>query len=172
MPSVNIQFHMLFDELLDFVAYVSSQYSLGIELERFYPKAVRELHSDADLPAVVSDFGHVDRIWLLCKLPRSKKSERFMLNVGRQRDKRLQQADLGAGTNKAQAFEVLKKVASDLKRRTKGGIWVVNENGCVGYVKNFRISEGATKAARAGKIDLVGIGFTQLFQVDPPETKE
>jgi hypothetical protein len=172
MPSVNIQFHMLFEELIEFVSEISSRYQLEIEFEQFFPQAFRLVPLGADLPEEVRQFGKVDRIWLLCKPPRSKKSERFMLNVGRLRGKRLAQADLGAGARTAKGWEVLKKVATDLKRRTKAGIWVINENGCVGYAKDFRISEGATKAARAGVIDLVSIAFTQSFRVDPPEIEE
>ncbi len=163
---------MLFDELLDFVAHVSSQNSLGVELERFYPAAVRELPLGTNLIEEVRQFGQVDRFWLLCRTPKSRKVERFMLNVGGQRGKRLAQAQLGAGTDKAEAFEVLKQVAADLKRRTTEGIWVVSETWVVGYVTKFRISEGATNAARAGRLDLVSPAFTQSFHVDPPGKEE
>ncbi|HEV3439704.1 MAG TPA: hypothetical protein VG122_20230 [Gemmata sp.] len=171
MPSVNVQFHMLPDELIQFVKEVSSRYQLEVELERFYPKALQTVPVDGDLTEEIEKLGQLDRIWLLCKTPKSKKAERFMLNVGRRRGNRLAQAQLGAGTNKAKAFEVLKKVAAELKRRTKAGIWLVTENGNVGYVKSARISEGATTAARAGQIDLVSPAFTQSYRVDPPESE-
>jgi hypothetical protein len=169
MPSVNIQFHMLFEELVEFVSEVSSTHQLEVELERWFPKTVRGVPLGADLAEEVRRFGHVDRFWLLYMTPESKKPERFMLNFGGQRGKRLAQSQLGAGTRKADAYEVLKQVAADLKRRTTAGIWIVTEAGNTGYDKKFRISEGATNAARAGKIDLVSPAFTQSFQVDPPE---
>jgi hypothetical protein len=169
MPSVNIQFHMLPDELIEFVADVRSRYDLGVELERWFPKVVREVPPDADLIDEIRKFGEVNRFWLLYKSPNSKRPEKFMLNAGEQRGKRLAQAQLGAGTKKARAFQVLKKVAADLKRRTKGGIWLVTDVGKVGYINNERISEGAANAARAGKIDLVGIAFTSCYYVDQPE---
>ena len=37
MPSVTVQFHMMFDELVDFVADMMRDYSLAVELERFFP---------------------------------------------------------------------------------------------------------------------------------------
>ncbi len=169
MPSVNIQFHMLFEELIDFVGDVSSRYRLEVELEQWFPERARQVPFGADLPKEVRHFGHVDRIWLLCKPPRCRKFERFMLNVGRLRGKRLAQADLGAGTHKAEAFKVLKKVAQDLKKRTTAGIWVITETGNVGYNKSFRFSRGAAKADRTGEVELVSIAFTQSFRVDPPE---
>jgi hypothetical protein len=172
MPAVNVQFHMLFEELVDFVADVRSRFQLGVELERWFPEVVREIPTDAELKDEIRQFGKVDRFWLLDKSPKSKKAERFMLNVGEQRGRRLSQAHLGAGTKKVKAFEVLKKVAAELKRRTTAGAWVVMANGNVGYTKNERISEGATNASRAGKIDLVGIGFTCSYHVDPPETED
>jgi hypothetical protein len=172
MSSVNIQFHMLLEEVIQFVREVSSRYQLEVELERFYPQAVRAVPVDGDLTEVINQFGQLDRIWLVYKTPKSKKAEKFMLNVGRKRGNRLAQAQLGARTNKAEAFEVVKKVAGDLKHRTNAGMWVVSESGSVGYVKNFRISEGATNAARAGKIDLVSPAFTQSFTLDRPEIDE
>lgn len=172
MPSVNIHFHMLPEELIEFVADVRSRHQLGVELERWFPDVVREVPPDADLVDEVREFGKVNRFWLLYKSPRSKKPEKFMLNVGEQRGKRLGQAHLGAGTDKAAAFEVLKKVTADLKRRTTAGIWVVMANGNVGYTKNERISEGAANAERSGKIELVDSAFTCSYHVDPPETKD
>jgi hypothetical protein len=161
MHSVNIQFHILLGELMEFVGEVSSKYQLVVELERFYPKAIRVVSEDEDLPKVAKQFGEVDRIWLVYKSPRSKKSEKFMLNVGRQRGRRLAQAQLGAGADNAKSIEILKSV-------TTAGMWIEAANGNVGFSKTARISEGATTAARTGKIDLVGIAFTQLFHVDPP----
>src|SRR6266702_5887418 len=169
MPSVNIQFHILFEELIAFVNYVRSRYQLEIELEKFFPHAFRLVPLDADLAEEIKQFGQVDCFWLVYKSPRSKKAEKFMLAVGGKRGKRLAQAQLGAGTNKAKAFEVLKKIAADLKRRTTAGIWLVTAIGNVGYIKNDRISEGATNAARTGKIDLVDIAFNSSFHVDQPE---
>jgi hypothetical protein len=168
MHSVNIQFHILLGELMEFVGEVSSKYQLVVELERFYPKAIRVVSEDEDLPKVAKQFGEVDRIWLVYKSPRSKKSEKFMLNVGRQRGRRLAQAQLGAGADNAKSIEILKSVARDLTRLTTAGMWIEAANGNVGFSKTARISEGATTAARTGKIDLVGIAFTQLFHVDPP----
>src|SRR5262245_7729778 len=117
MPRVNVQFHMLLDELIDFVGDVSSRYSLAVELEKFFPTRVRLLPCGAKLNLETSRFGHVDRIWLLCKPPRCRKFERFTLNIGRLRGNRLEQSDLGTGTDKAEAFKVLKKVARHLKRQ-------------------------------------------------------
>src|SRR5437867_4145598 len=116
---------MLFEELIDFVANVRAQYSLSVELERWFPKTVREVLADADVATAVREFGPVDRIWLLYKPSQSQKFERFMLNVGTMRGNRLAQAGLGAGTDNEEAFGVLKKIAVELKRRTAPGIWVV-----------------------------------------------
>ena len=166
MPSVNIQFHMLPTEFFQFVRDVSSWHDLDVELERYYPKELRLVPHGGDLIEEVNQFGNVDCIWLLYQTPKSKKTEKFMLAVGRQRGRRLAQAQLGAGTDKAKAFQILKKVVAELKRRTTAGIWVVGGGGNVGYAKNFRISEGAKEASRAGKVDLVSIVFTQSFHVD------
>jgi hypothetical protein len=172
MRSVNIQFHMLFDELIDFVSEVTSRYRLQVGLERFYPKASAQVPLGADLAREVGRFGHVDRIWLLYKPANSRKAERFMLNVGTQRGARLAQAQVGAGASVAEAYQVLKKVALDLKDRTRSGIGVITAAGNVGYNKKFRVSEGATNAARAGKIELTIVGGGQSFRVDPPELEE
>lgn len=169
MPNVTIQFHMLFDELVDFVADVMSRYSLAVELERFFPTTVSVVAADANLAEEVARFGHVDRIWLLCKPPRARKFEKFNLKVGRVKGKRMEQSHLGAGTDKIEAFKILKKVAQQLRERTTAGIWVITEMGNVGYAKTFRYSAGAAKAARTGSMELTAIGFTQSFRVDPPE---
>jgi hypothetical protein len=169
MPGVNLQFHMLFDEVVDFVAKVRSQYALTIELERYFPSTFCVVLPDADLKEQIDRFGHVDRIWLLCKPPRSRKFERFALNVCKMRDKRLPQGQFGGATEKADAYKTPKKVAQELKRRTTAGIWVITEAGNIGYSKNSRISPGAAKAARAGTIELVSIAFTQSYRVDRPD---
>lgn len=169
MPSVGTQFHMLFDELISFVADVRARYSLNAELEKWFPTTTHEVPSSADLTEEVRRFGHVDRIWLLWKPPRCRKYERFMLNVGRKKGDRLQQAFLGAGTDKPVAFTVLKKVAQDLKKRTTAGLWVISQTGHVGYSKTCRISPGAASAARAGEIELADMAFGASYRVDPPE---
>ena len=169
MPAVTIQFHMLFEELVAFVAEMRTRHNLGIELERWFPNKAHEVPQDADLAKEVRRFGHVDRIWLLCKPPRHRKIQRFMLNVGNLKGNRLNQAHLGAGTDNLEAFKVLKKVARDLKKRTTAGIWVIGATGVVGYDKISRTSPGAAKASRAGDIELVQFGTTGSFSVDPPE---
>jgi hypothetical protein len=172
MPSVNIQFHMLFDELVEFAKEACALLPLEIELERFFPTTVRAIESSSDLAAEVEEFGHVDRIWFIYRGQKSHKPEKFMLNVGQQRGKRLSQAQLGAGTNKVKALEVLKKLAGLLKRRTKAGIWLENAIGSIGYVKDQRISERTKEATRAGLIELVSMAFTCSYLVDPPDVVE
>jgi hypothetical protein len=163
---------MLIEELTEFVRDVSSRYHLDVELERFYPKAARLVPSGADLSEEIRQFGQVDRFWLLCKTPDSPATERFMLNVGRQREERLAQGQLGAGAHTDQGYQILKEVAAELKRRTTAGIWVVTEAGNVGYNKKFRISQGATNAVRVGEVDLVDPAFGGSFHVDPPEKRK
>ena len=167
MPCVTVQFHMMFDELVDFIADMMLHHSLAVELERFFPTTTHVVTNPADLPDEVTRFGHIDRIWLLCKPPRARNYERFNLNVGRQKDNRLEQSHLGAGTDKAEAFRTLKKIAYQLKKRTVAGVWVIGAMGNVGFMKVFRVSPGAANAARAGKLELTGIGFGQSFRVDP-----
>ncbi len=150
MPGVTVQFHMLFDELIDFVADMMARYSVAVELERFFPTTTHVVTSSSDLSNEIFRFGHVDRMWLLCKPPRARKYERFNLLVGRQKGRELRQSHLGAGTDKAEAFKILKKIAYQLKKRTIAG----NE---FGTLKIFRVSSGAADAARTGKLELMGI---------------
>src|SRR4051812_44840129 len=100
MPSVNIQFHMLFDELVNFMADVSSRYQLEVELERYFPHVFQSVPFNANLAEEIRQFGQVDCFWLVYTSPRSKKPEKFMLAVGGQRGRRLSQAHFGAGTKK------------------------------------------------------------------------
>lgn len=169
MPSVNIQFHMLYDELCHFIAMVRSQLHLEVELESFFPPGSKKVPPEADLVNEIEKFGSVDRFWLLYTPAKSKKPERFMLNVGRLRGDRLAQAQLGAGTSNADAYAVLKRVATHLKKQTSAGVWVKTEIGTVGFAKSFRVSEGAASQARAKKVELVSPMFTQSFHVDAPE---
>lgn len=170
MPGVNIQFHMLFGEMTDFVAEVLSQYSLTAELEKFYPAALHTVAPVANLVTETRNFGEVNRIWLLCKPPRSRKPERFALHVGRMKDTRLEQSQFGSRTEKAEAYKALKGIAQELKRRTTAGIWVVTAAGNVGFNKYFRFSPGVAKAQRQRKLQLTAVGFTQSFYVDRPSS--
>jgi hypothetical protein len=95
--------------------------------------------------------------------------ENFNLNVGRLKDNRLEQSHLGAGTDKAEAFKILKKIAYQLKKRTTASVWVITCTGNVGFTKIFRVSRATADAARAGKVELTCLGFTQSFRVDPPD---
>ncbi len=151
MPGVSVQFHMLFDELVDFVAAMMTRYSLAVELERFFPtKTTQVVTTPRDLSDEITRFGHVDCMFLLCKPPRARKYERFYLYVGQQKGRKLGQAHLGAGTDKAEAFKTLKKIAYQLKKRTIAGT-------DFGTLKIFRVSPGAANAARTGKLELTGI---------------
>jgi hypothetical protein len=169
MPAVTVQFHMLFDELTDFIADAMRDHSLAVELERFFPTTTRVVTTPADLPAEITRFGHVDRIWLLCKPARARTYERFNLSVGRLKSNRLEQSHLGAGTDKPDAFKILKQIAHQLKKRTAAGVWVIGCTGSVGFMKAFRVSPATADAARTGKVELTGLGFTQSFRVDPPD---
>lgn len=153
MPGVTVQFHMLFDELVDFVGEMMTRFSLAVELERFFPTTTRLVTMPADLADEITRFGHVDRMWLLCKPPRARKYERFNLLVGRQKGRKLEQSHLGAGTDKAEAFKTLKKIAYQLKKRTIAGTEF-------GTLKIFRVSPGAANASSTGKLELTGIGGT------------
>ncbi len=147
MPCVNVQFHMFFDELIDFVADMMTQHSLAVELERFFPTTTHVVTSSDSLSAEMNRFGHVDRMWLLCKPPRARKYEKFNLLVGRQKGRKLEQSQLGAGTNKAEAFKTLKKIAYQLKKRTLPGT-------DFGTLKIFRVSPGVASAVKSGKLEL------------------
>lgn len=150
MPGVTVQFHMLFDELVDFVADIMTRYSLAVELERFFPSTIQMVTSPTGLSDEISRFGHVDRMWLLCKPPRARKYERFNLLVGRQKGRKLGQSHLGAGSDKPEAFKTLKRIAYQLKKRTIAGTEF-------GSLKIFRVSPGAANAARTGKLELTGM---------------
>ncbi len=169
MPAVTVQFHMMFDELVDFVADMMRDYSLGVELERFFPTTTRVVTTASELTDEITRFGHVDRMWLLCKPARARKYERFNLNVGRLKNDRLEQSHLGAGTDNPEAFKILKKIAYQLKKRTTAGVWVIGCTGNVGFTKTFRVSPTTAEATRAGKVELTCLGFTQSFRVDPPD---
>ncbi len=169
MPAVTVQFHMLFDELVDFIADMMRDHSVGVELERFFPTTTRVVTTPTKLREEIARFGHVDRMWLLCKPARARNYERFNLIVGRLKDNRLEQSHLGAGTDKAEAFKILKKIAYQLKKRTTAGVWVISCTGNVGFMKIFRVSPATADAARAGKVELMSYGFTQSFRVDPPK---
>jgi hypothetical protein len=160
---------MLLEELIEFVVDVSARHALSVRLERWFPTVVREVPMDANLRTEVRKFGQVDRISLLHTPARARKAECFTLNVGTTRDNRLAQAQFTGGSNKVDAYDVLKKVAAELKRRTVAGLWVITETGNVGYSKLFRVSPGAAAASRAGRVELVSMAFTQSFRVDEPE---
>jgi hypothetical protein len=151
MPGVTVQFHMLFDEMVDYVREMMTRFSLAVELEQFFSPATRVVTSPADLADEIARFGHVDRMWFLCKPPRARKFERFSLLVGRQKGRKLEQSHLGAVTDKAKAFKTLKQIAYQLRKRTIGG----DE---FGTLKFFRVSPGAAKAMSTGKLKLTGIG--------------
>jgi hypothetical protein len=168
MPHVSIQFHMLFGELVEFVADVMARYSLAVELERFFPKTTTVVAMDGNFAAEVARFGHVDCLWLLCKPPRCRKYERFYLQVGRVKDDQLEDSQLGGGTDNLEALKILKQVAQQLKKQTTAGIWVISQTGNTGFQKSFRYSAGAAKASRAGRLKLTSTGFTQTFCVDQP----
>jgi hypothetical protein len=168
MPGVSVQFHMLPEEIIAFVADVMSRYSLGAELERFFPPGSCEVPVDADVAKAASEFGRFDRIWLLFRPPRCRKFESFMLNIGGLKGTRLDQAHFGGSTDKPAALSVLKQIARDLKRATAPGIWVIGATGHVGYAKEFRFSPGAASRARSGEIELTMGGTTQQFMVDEP----
>jgi len=159
---------MLFDELVKFVVDVCLRLNLEVELERYFPNVFHLVPRAANLVKEIKEFGKLDCFWLVYKSPRSKKPEKFMLAVGRQRGNLLAQAHLGAGASTEQGYKVLKQVARDLKKHTKAGLWAMSGTGEIAFVKQVRISEGATIAARAGKVVLANITFGPSFFVDPP----
>lgn len=168
MYSVNVQFHMLLDELISMIAELAARHSLAIELERWHPKATSNMSAGTDLAAKARAFGRVDRIWLLYMPRHSDTVERFMLNVGNLRGNRLGQAQLGAGARTKEALGVLKEIAAELRRRTRAGLWVVTATGHVNFTKMFRISDRAADAARSGQIQLTDIAFGQDMYVELP----
>src|SRR5262249_3009867 len=154
---VNIQFHMLFEEALEFVREVSHRHGLEVELERWHPKARRAVPSGAELRDEVEQFGPVDQFWLLYPPPGARKPVEFTFQTARMRNNGLPQYQFGGLTSNAGAAEVLQEIARDLKACTAAGVWVTMATGRVHLNKKFRVSPGAAEAARAGKVRLVGL---------------
>jgi hypothetical protein len=170
MPNLNVQFHMLLDESIDFLSDVRAHLSLGIELEQWHPKEVHAVLERHDLATQWRKFGRVDRVWLLFTPRKARRAVRFMLNVGGMRGKRLAQSQFGGGTDNIEAFLTLKKLAANLKRRTTTGVWVTSISGHVGRSRTYRISPAAASAARCGDVELADIAFAgQTMSPDGPE---
>jgi hypothetical protein len=170
LAGVNIQFHMLPEEVIDFVDEVRARFSLTVELEQWFPDVACNVPPAEDLKHEVQKLGTIHRIWLLYRPPRCRNYERFALNMPTFRSNRLLQGQFGGGTEKAAAFKVLSQIARALKKRAKAGLWVVTEQGNIGYSRDSRVSEGAMSASRAGKIELVSFANTQSFRVDEPNS--
>jgi hypothetical protein len=167
--SINVQFHMLPEEIANFAAGVSNTLKLDIELEKLTSRSVTKLPRDGDLKAaLISQMPATDRIWFVTDSVDPDQIERFMLNVGRQKGDQLAQSQLGAGAKSARGHALLKKLAAELTAQTKDGCWVVSEAGNIGMSKMSRLSEGAIKASRAGKLVLRSAIFTQYYSIDKP----
>lgn len=170
MSTMNIQFHMLPSEIIAFVSDIRSKHAVSIELERWHPKAVRTIPPLANVSTEVQDFGIVDRIWLIVESAAPRLSERFMLNIGSVKGEKLQQSQFGGETRSPLGYRVCKQLASELRRRTRAGLWIIGEHGSVGFKRSFRVSPGAMEASRRGHLKLTNVAWTQVFCVDAPSS--
>lgn len=171
MSRININFHMLPDELLQFAVDIMNHYPLSAEVEQWHPKVQIRVDAGDGIVDAVRQLDKLHRIWLIFNNEASS-CDRIMINVGQRTDNCLQQSQMGADVKTPEAIKILKEIATKLRRRTTSGVWIMSESGSVGHSKSFRVSPAAARAARAGHIELKNLIFTQRILVDPPLNAE
>jgi hypothetical protein len=176
MTDINIDFHATPDELCDWVREWSNFGEIHLVVMRFPPISFEEISVDK-IPDVFADSA-VRRIsFLLQPFDPSIKyqsdfddeyNHQLVLEVGRSTPDGLGESWIACRTDNAEALNLWRRIANDLKARTDYGLTAINrQTGETGFYKKHRYSQGAKALDDKGVpiLSIVGPGKGPILRL-------
>jgi hypothetical protein len=158
MAKINVQFHCLPNELVEFAETCAIEHKLFSVGLVFFPdfKATKiENYSS------MQDAEKINRICLSVSEPNlsaksvlefsRKNPDCLSLSIGKHDKEGLVESGIGAQTDNKDALKIWRKIVKKFKTLTMEGAWVINpNNNAKEFYKNHRYTEAAKKAAEGG----------------------
>lgn len=163
MPDINIQFHATPEEIAEWLLEWVEREHLHLVALTFSPFRAKNVEP-ANIDSAVREQG-IRRLSLLIREPDvtpeyqsdfdDSHSDQLVLDVGRQSSEGLRESWLACRTDSAEAYRIWKRIARDVKNRTKPGITATDiETGASAYYKSHRYTDGA-KALENRGVDML-----------------
>ena len=172
MAGVIIQFHATIDELEQFVGDAISQYGIFATALWFHPfratvlpqQAVSTIrHSAVRDVAFTTLEPRLDAAHLLDWVDKNEGA--LMLGIGKISNTGLDESCLSSKTDDQDKLGVWRKVAADLRKRTKAGASAVNRaTGATSFLRNHRYSIGAKRLSEDG-VPILPVGRGSLLRL-------
>lgn len=161
MASINIQFHGLPSEIIDFAEECARDYELNPVIVQLFPEFKAIFDEDINLRSSINKPTQIDQIHLLVTKPDmsindymmflDKNPDKLVFSIGKYDNERLTESALSGITDNPELFDIWKKIGRKLKAITLTGAWVINpESGNKSFYKNHRYTIAAKKAFEDG----------------------
>lgn len=176
MAKINVQFHGLPKELIEFVKACAIEHKLISVGMIFFPDF--KTYKIGDYSAL-QDIEKINRICLSITEPdlsaksvvefSRKNPDCLSLSIGKYDNEGLGESGLGAQTDNKEALKIWRQIVKKLKAITLAGAWVVSPHtGAKTFNKNHRYTEAAKKVADEG-ITIKPIAGWNHFLLEPKE---
>lgn len=181
MSTISIQFYALPEELIGIIEKWKKEFDFHLVVMTLFPEtATFEINSFEDgkrLPIKLED---IFSVFLGLKTPLldvknkynfiEKNPDFVFLDLGKLGAKGLEESWFAGKTDNVELLAVWKKLARQLKKITKAGLWATNIDlsGKVFY-RDFRYTTSACKLSQDG-VKLLSQGSFIYFSVDEPQS--
>jgi hypothetical protein len=176
MAKINVQFHGLPKELIEFAetcAIEHKLFSVGMVFSPNFKATKIEDYSS------LQDTENIDRICLSITKPdlsaksvlefSKKNPDCLSVTIGKYENEGLVESGIGAQTDNKDALKIWRKIVKKLKELTLEGAWVVNpHNNAKEFYKSHRYTEAAKKVADEG-VTIKPLAGWNYFILEPKE---
>jgi hypothetical protein len=180
VAKIAISFHALPSEIIALVSKWAEDEGLHVVTMEFAPGfRVELLESGSAFTRHIESSHHVPRRVYLCRtLPSldvtsplefmNRNPDCLIIDLGRHSDGKLAESVFAANTDVDGDLKVWRRLAADLKGRTKAGLWGVNPTtGARHFYKQNRYTAAVADEAKRG-LQLVPIAGWNLFFIERP----
>jgi hypothetical protein len=180
MRHVNLQFHVLPDELLDWVEEWKREFNLFVSAVRYFPQyRIRKITSIAQFRRQLHTARAPDEIWLsvdpfdlqgrTSSQLQDANAGSFFISFPESTPDGLRQTLMGAEAADAVSWPLWKKLVGRTKRQCKKGLWVFNPTaGVKGFTHSARYTTRVEEASRRGLV-LLPLAGGYIMSIDEPE---
>lgn len=176
-----IQFYALPEELIPLIEEWKGEFAFRMVVVQLFPEMKAfEIDSFEDVANLPIEINNIYSVLLGFAEPVLDEKNRYAflvknkefltIDLGKLTEKGLEESALLGETDDVGLLSVWKKLARQLKKITKAGLWAVNtERGGKGFYKSYRYTEGACKLSQNG-VKLLSHGPFVYLSVEEPRT--
>jgi hypothetical protein len=180
MASLNIQFHVLPNELAQWIEEWRETFGLYVAVVYFWPRyRAKEVDDLREILTAHRRGESPNQVWLRCEpfvivknmtLFEERNSDALGINFPKVCENQLEESQICASSEDSpKTWPIWKRIGKDVKKRTRLGLWSFNPQMKIkGFCKDRRYSSGVAEAENTG-IELVQHFGGNIFSIREPD---